>query len=45
MFAVCALPLVYIHTNTHLRLPKWLFYAFYPAHLAAIYLICRFAPL
>lgn len=45
MFAVCALPLIYIHTNTHLRLPKWLFYAFYPAHLAAIYLICRFAPL
>lgn len=45
MFAVCALPLIYIHTHTGLRLPKWLFYAFYPAHLAMIYLLLRFAPL
>ena len=44
MFSVCALPLIYIHTRTGLRMPKGLFYAFYPAHLALIYLLCRFLP-
>ena len=38
-FAILALPLIYIHTNSGIRLPKWLFYAFYPAHLALIYVL------
>ena len=42
MFAVCALPLIYINTGTNIRLPKWLFYAFYPAHLALIYVLDHF---
>ena len=42
MFALCALPLVYVHTRTDLRLPKWMFYAFYPAHLALIFVLKRF---
>lgn len=41
-FAICALPLIYIPTNTGLRLPKWLFYAFYPAHFIVIYLLNQF---
>lgn len=37
MFAVMALPLIYLPTKTNLKLPKWFFYLFYPAHLAALY--------
>lgn len=36
MFALAALPLIFIPTNSGIRLPKWLFYLFYPAHLAVI---------
>jgi hypothetical protein len=36
-FAVLALPLIYLPTRTNLKLPKWFFYLFYPAHLAALY--------
>ena len=39
MFAVLALPLIYIRTRTGIRLPKWLFYAFYPAHLLVLLLL------
>jgi len=42
MFAVMALPLIYINTKTGCRLPKWLFYGFYPLHLALIYALDRF---
>ena len=42
MFAVCALPLIYIHTKSGIKLPKWLFYAFYPAHLILIYCLDKF---
>ena len=41
-FAIFALPLIYVQTNTGIRLPKWLFYAFYPAHLALIYALNQF---
>lgn len=41
-FAILALPLIYIPTNTGIRLPKWLFYAFYPAHLALIFVLDKF---
>ncbi len=37
MYALFAIPLLYIPTNTGWKLPKWAFYLFYPAHLAAIY--------
>jgi hypothetical protein len=40
-FAVMALPLIYIPTETKVRVNKWVFYLFYPAHLAAIYLVER----
>lgn len=42
MFAVCALPLIYVRTNTGIKLPKWLFYGFYPAHLVLIYVLDKF---
>lgn len=38
-FAVLAAPLIYLHTSVQPRIPKWFFYAFYPAHLAVIALI------
>ena len=42
MFAVPALLLVYIPTGRPWRLPKWLFYSFYPAHLILILILDRF---
>lgn len=39
MFAIAALPLIYLRTHTQLRLPKGLFYAFYPAHLLLILIL------
>lgn len=36
VFAVFAGLLIFIPTHTGLKIPKWVFYAFYPAHLAAI---------
>ena len=41
-FAIFALPLIYVHTNTGIQLPKWVFYAFYPAHFVLIYLLNQF---
>jgi len=38
-FAVLALPVIYLPTRTNLKLPKWFFYLFYPAHLAALYAV------
>ena len=40
-----ALPLIYIPMRSEIRLNKWLFYAFYPAHLCLIYLIERWGDL
>ncbi len=39
MFAVLALPLIYIPTHSRLKINKWVFYLFYPAHLIGIMLI------
>jgi hypothetical protein len=36
-YALLALPLIYIPMNSKLRINKWVFYLFYPAHLAVIY--------
>lgn len=37
--ALLALPLIFLHTHVHPQIPKWVFYAFYPAHLAVIALV------
>lgn len=42
MFAILALPLIYIHTKSKIRINKWAFYLFYPAHLIAILALDRF---
>ena len=39
IFALLALPFIYIQTNSGLKIPKRFFYIYYPAHLFAIYLI------
>ena len=38
-FAIMALPLIYIHTHSKLKINKWVFYLYYPAHLIIIILI------
>ena len=37
LYAVWALPLIYLPLRSRMKLPKWLFYGFYPAHLVLIY--------
>lgn len=39
IFSILAAPLIFLHTNTKIRISKWFFYAFYPAHLLAIFLV------
>lgn len=39
IFAVLAAPLIFCRTHTGIKVPKWFFYAFYPAHLAVIALL------
>ena len=39
MFAILALPLIYIPTWSKLKINKWVYYLFYPAHLIGIMLI------
>lgn len=39
MFAVMALPLIYIPTYSKLKINKWVYYLFYPAHLIGMMLI------
>ena len=36
IFALLAAPLIFLPTRSNLKIPKWFFYAFYPAHLAVI---------
>ncbi|MCI8653879.1 MAG: fimbrial assembly protein [Angelakisella sp.] len=39
IFSLLALPLIFARTSFDWKIPKWFFYAYYPAHLLAIYLI------
>lgn len=39
IFALLALPLIFARTSLKPKVPKWFFYAFYPAHLAVIALL------
>lgn len=43
MFAVFALPLIYLRTRSGIKLNKWVFYLFYPAHLVLILVLDRLA--
>ena len=38
-FAICILPVIYLHTHSSLKINKWVFYLFYPAHLIGMMLI------
>lgn len=42
IFALLALPFIYFNTDTKIKIPKWFFYCYYPAHLAVIYIIKLF---
>ena len=42
-FAIAALPVIYARTHTRIRIPRAVFYVFYPAHLAALYAACLLA--
>ena len=39
LYAILSLALIYIPMPRRVMLPKWAFYAFYPAHLLVIYLL------
>lgn len=39
IFALLALPLIFCCTNSRIKVNRWFFYVFYPAHLALIALI------
>lgn len=39
MFALMALPLIYIPTYSKVRINKWIFYFYYPAHLILVMLV------
>lgn len=39
IFALLAAPLIFLRTNTKIKINKYFFYAFYPAHLAAIWIV------
>lgn len=40
-YAVLALPFIYLPTKTNIKIPKWISYVFYPAHLAVIYYLAQ----
>lgn len=39
IFSLLAVPLIFCRTHTGIKINKWFFYAFYPAHLAVIILV------
>ena len=42
IYALAALPLICWRMNTGIKVPKYVFYAFYPAHMLLIYLILTY---
>lgn len=38
-FAILAVPLIFIKTNSKIKISKWVFYGFYPVHLFVIFLL------
>ena len=42
LYALAALPLICWRINTGIKIPKYVFYAFYPAHMLLIYLILTY---
>ena len=38
IFSLLALPLIVMRTHSGIRIPKWFFYGFYPAHLLLIFI-------
>ena len=42
LYALAALPLICWRMNTGIKIPKYIFYAFYPAHMLLIYLILTY---
>ena len=42
LYALAALPLICWRMNTGIKIPKYVFYAFYPAHMLLIYLILTY---
>jgi hypothetical protein len=39
LFAVLALPFIYVHTTTHIKINKYVFYVIYPVHLFLIFVL------
>ena len=39
IFALLALPFIYLHTHVEPKVSRWFFYLYYPAHLLVIYLL------
>lgn len=39
VFAIAAVLPIFIKTATNIKIPKWFFYCYYPAHLLAIFII------
>ncbi len=41
LFSIFATPLIFMKTSSNIKISKWFFYVFYPAHLFIIYLVQR----
>ena len=44
IFALLSLPLIFLRTHTGVKINKWFFYWFYPAHLLVLFLLQLVVP-